>query len=605
MTSNTPMPDAQRLELVDDLFQTNGFNLMQGPEGYWEMGSKGAQRGITNFTLDIYRVFLEEQPNTGQTVRTAVMAYALQDGKRVGNLLVEETAWSGRADFLRAFSGVGNLGFYGKEDDVLKLRTILMTRVNDRAEQVKRVHSFGIHRDTVGDEHVLTYVEPNYSLDSDGRENTYALLGVRPPNAPALATVPYLEQGDRDAEEVMKAYFDMNVPDVMAPLMQFVAACFLKRHIETFRMEFPLLNVYGIRGCGKTQGVMRLCELFGVDYGRSADVLMAPSLTNFALWKAGSSSETAPIILDEFNVGPGKLTRQRQGEQAEYLKSHYQRGVVSRGTVRKGVQAANGFGAELSHFTLCAPVIYCAEHPTNEPAALADRSIQVMMRHSWTAQHSEQYFFLNKKHGIIKNISKTLYSLAINTPVEEVEEEYYRILPTVTDLHGLRQQHAYAALLLGNWWWGKVAETLGWDLKEVLETHRDTLYRQSERAGMVAMTEVDMVLRKFAQVADLIHDDSRKHYAIIPGLHYVVTDGMLWFASTPTYSAYVQFMQHIERERPHYPNEAAFVGMLKQTEGYVGERIAEVDGRKVLMQGVSLDAMRIRDIPVDSFVREE
>ena len=97
--------------------------------------------------------------------------------------------------------------------------------------------------------------------------------------------------------------------------------------------EFPLLNVYGIRGCGKTQGVMRLCELFGVDYGRSADVLMAPSLTNFALWKAGSSSETAPIILDEFNVGPGKLTRQRQGEQAEYLKSHYQRGVVSRGTV--------------------------------------------------------------------------------------------------------------------------------------------------------------------------------------------------------------------------------------------------------------------------------
>lgn len=108
------MPDAQRLELVDELFQTNGFNLMQGPEGYWEMGSKGAQRGITNFTLDIYRVFLEEQPNTGQTVRTAVMAYALQDGKRVGNLLVEETAWSGRADFLRAFSGVGNLGFYGK-----------------------------------------------------------------------------------------------------------------------------------------------------------------------------------------------------------------------------------------------------------------------------------------------------------------------------------------------------------------------------------------------------------------------------------------------------------------------------------------------------------
>ena len=45
--------------------------------------------------------------------------------------------------------------------------------------------------------------------------------------------------------------------------------------------------------------------------------------------------------------------------------------------------------------------------------------------------------------------------------------------------------------------------------------------------------------------------------------------------------------------------------MLKQTEGYAGERIAEVNGRKMLMQGVSLDAMRIRDIPVDSFVREE
>jgi len=89
----------------------------------------------------------------------------------------------------------------------------------------------------------------------------------------------------------------LNEPEVMWPLLGWFAASSLKPWIETQDIRFPVLNVAGIRGSGKTTVLQRvLLPLFGHKMPKSYDA----NTTKFVKLALLGSSNAIPIAFSEF-----------------------------------------------------------------------------------------------------------------------------------------------------------------------------------------------------------------------------------------------------------------------------------------------------------------
>ena len=97
---------------------------------------------------------------------------------------------------------------------------------------------------------------------------------------------------------ILPRVFQLNQSKIMIPIMSWFMTTFLAPFIrEKEENKFPILNMWGIQGCGKTTLATILNEMFGVTSNISTI-----NNTYFSLLKAMSETNAIPLILDEYKI---------------------------------------------------------------------------------------------------------------------------------------------------------------------------------------------------------------------------------------------------------------------------------------------------------------
>lgn len=583
----------------------NDEGLLATEEGYYFVGAKESRK-ISNFTLKLVRHFIEFVPAIGEDRRTAVKAEIYIGSRKVGSSIIEEEHWNSKASFLKPFQGLGNAGFYGKDDDVQKMRIVLMSNLPAISEQVRRVGSCGIHYEKIAGKDVFTYVEPNWSIDNFGNENKYSLFGKPPAYAPLLKDVSPLPKGENP---VIAALMKINEPIAAAKMFAWYMAAFLKQHVLAIRKEFPILNVYGNRGSGKTQGNEMLASIHGTKYFRMVSATNIPSVTAFALWNNVASSTTVPLLLDEYNKS--KINNRKYDDVGELLKDTYQAGSIERGTISRATAAGkSAHGAEVQIFPLLAPTAVFSEQGLTMPA-LVQRCVQVALSPEGLNYNNgaprKAFRLVQENWPVLERFAKAAYMKAINLPLQQVKDwldDGYRVIPI--DI-GDRPQHCFAVLLTGLNFFLMLQDELKLNLSRETIALKNTLidYIKTSHVEIVESknrSEVDIILDDMATMAALQHDGSSV-IKLMEGVHYMVYQKEYIVLDAITcFSQYQRYVSLIKRGQMVVENLIQFKQLI-QNESYVLDmafRLPEfARGRPCIK--LSREKMKLKGIEVTAF----
>ena len=553
-SQNAPKPTAPPAQgtrgaapnLVEDA--SEGLTIHDGCYAF--IGKDGFRR-VTNFVIRITKVFIEHVPSLNEDRRVAVQAQVFMKGKYVGSVNIEEEAWNSNAAFTGAFNGIGNLTFIGKDEDVRRMKSSLLTDVEKKATNIRRVHSYGIHHGKIADQDVFTYVEPGWSIDNFGNTNLYALAG-KMTGAPRLQFVTGLKEGVNDPKltECFKQLFAINQKTTIAALLGWNMASFLKQHVFAYRNEFPLVSLWGNAEAGKTQTSGLFAALHGIHYLGSSGENAAPislggaGASAFALWTTLSESMTIPKLAEEFNL---RSLKNKYEEYAEHFKKVYNQHAIKRGTIRHSkMHGAGSIDAYTVDIPLTAPTLLISEQSIQIPA-LVQRCIQIQMNEDQRrGPGMEQAFHHLKRHyTYFDTFAKTAYMEAVNIPVTQVEEWIRSWHDKVPVKIGDRPHFCYCVCLMGLSFLlylnDKYDLGIGDDVRELSEFLTEmTNMSASEILQRKSQSEADRLMAEFAVMAELSSKDEGYRW-LTKGQYYVREGNDLYIDGIAAHAQYLRF----------------------------------------------------------------
>jgi hypothetical protein len=206
---------------------------------------------------------------------------------------------------------------------------------------------------------------------------------------------------------------EVNKPEVVAPMLGWFAACFLRQFHHQASGQFPLLMVYGEAGSGKSTIVEILSRMFY--YKSRPIILQAGATTPHALQGALLSSASIPVILDEYK--PRQMPMGRHNALLNAFRSAYNAQAFS-----KGGMGDDSNWRDLRMMSYSAPVLFIGEAAETE-TAVVERTLFVPVPRirSDVARKAKNY--LQDHRTTMAMLGRELMDAALRTMPEEFKEE--------------------------------------------------------------------------------------------------------------------------------------------------------------------------------------
>lgn len=236
------------------------------------------------------------------------------------------TRWAAN-EFLGAWKG-------GKRESVELLQLLKIQAVT--APRYRGTETIGLHGNT--------YVLPDCTIGPSGWSY------VRPNIETELGAALRLCHGEEWDRAVLAALRDLHSPDIITPLLGWVAAAPLRSLVP----QFPIMALVGGAGWGKTTLVQTVLEAFGF-WTSSPNTLTSTS--PFALGALAGATNAFPIWIDEYRHGArqdAKLTLD------QIIRDAWDGSASHKGSVRPGG------GLELVSYTASAPLLITGEDGFSE-----------------------------------------------------------------------------------------------------------------------------------------------------------------------------------------------------------------------------------------------
>jgi hypothetical protein len=557
----------------DDInpYRPNSEGLFWDHTGFAFTTADGAVRRISNFNFNITAQYTEWIDNLGQERRVAVEADLLIDGKKKGTVILEENAWNSKSGLIGYLAGIGNAGFYGKDDDVQRIKIVLMENLDGSVRTIRRVTSIGIHRAHVADQDVFTYVEPGFSFNNLGEVQTYQLAG-QVPGAPKLLSTSGLVANSAAARDALFALTKINSDVKIAQIIGWYCAAFLRQHIHAAYGQFPILGFSGAAGSGKTNQATMVASLHGVDYRENSSPVSLPQASKFAVWKSIRDSMTVPRIMEEYNKS--KLPRTFI-EYGEIFKDCWNQFSVQRGTLSNLKKTGdNQIGAHVTEFPLSAPVVICSEQAVTMPA-LVERMIQIAFsKQDLDILGARDYFeHCTQSRRYYNDFARSAYNLAVMVKVQDVRDMVEANKAYVPKGVGDRPHFSYAVVLSGLDFFEEVLNRANIDLSARINELRNSIYYMLKSdATILAMvkqrSEVDIVMEKLATMAAMSETDGAIPW-LVEHVHYMRVDDYLYLDGLVAHAQYRSFCHRVDNSIPVIDEYGQFRTLLK------GEAYAE------------------------------
>lgn len=267
----------------------DGLGIVAQDDGYYIITGKGPKR-ISTFTID-------------PTVLLDGSLFGAPDAI-TGVVTANTYKWPESTFSRTAFTTIGSLDkecpiaawqWLGSDGDVRKLLPFLLARLQEKGlPKVTATPVVGLHtvRDVayfVGDQDALT-AQQHWM----GKEGPVTWLPSKREH-PKLLLAP--EVTEEVLTEVRELLPRLNRPECIWPMVGWYAATVLKPWLETQGYRFPVLNVAGTKGSGKTTLIQKVfMPLFGQIDAKSYDA----HTTRFVTLALLGSANAVPIAFSEF-----------------------------------------------------------------------------------------------------------------------------------------------------------------------------------------------------------------------------------------------------------------------------------------------------------------
>lgn len=222
-----------------------------------------------------------------------------------------------------------------------------------------------------------------------------------------------------DHKAALHDLFSFTREDVGADTIGWMVACHYRSIYLYLYNQFPLLQVYGEAGAGKSQTVWMLAHLHW--YMTDISIKSAASCTPFAMDSHASSSTSAPFILDEFKPRELKAIKGRYEKLKDVLKACYiGADIGERGTINRGAES----NLAIIKSKATAPIVFIGEAIEME-TAIIERSVCVNLSKSFQTRHRSQAF--NRLHSdatALSALGREIVELGFTINIETMRQEF-------------------------------------------------------------------------------------------------------------------------------------------------------------------------------------
>ena len=494
-------------------------------KGYWLVG-ENASRQLTSFTFWPNTEVFELEPATlpdgspgwKESPRRELRGLLLDEhGARIEEMSMPERTWGSRRDLISSVQGRVGANVFCSDGEIQKLQQAILFFAKEKSDtkeldRMIRANVCGLILDKSGKHPVPHYVEADSSITSLGGRSAYRFNG-NPRQSPALLNQSNPLVNDTELEIAIRALCNCNDPVQMAMMIGWFAACHYREHIQFEEPQFPLLNISGNAGAGKSSLAVQVAMINGIDYTK-AEFQNVEVGTMYPLIKFVSSSTTVPRLIEEVN--PRQLGPQRYGQIAGILKASWNKAPIQRGRITDREVG-------ISEDRVSAPLVYTSEQTAVMPA-LRSRSVEVRLqsRTLLNEDYCDNYQVVTSKRQSLLRLAKAMVTVAMGTSPRELLEVFHskaglihKALPArprwgmMTVLTGLdRMMHTMEEFKVGG--------------REEVQKLYDALVEYlggqvilSERGK--SASEVDRVLASLNIQADSTFEE---RYLLAPGSHY-------------------------------------------------------------------------------------
>lgn len=261
---------------------------------------------------------------------------------------------------------------------------------------------------TSEDEYQIIYAERDRVISTG--DTAFRFRGMHSPegafksdllNAPALEDTP-------EMREFLDHLFEINTDENLGKIMGWFTAAFLCQPIRKASRMFPMLQVYGESGAGKSKTMMLLANMHY--YMQDPKRLSSSGNTQFPIIAAVTQSASLPVIFEEFK--PREMARYQRDILTNIFRNNYDGSRIERGSLSKD---AGQKEIVVNGFDNVAPVAFMGEAIEGQ-TAIMERCVIVPLSKAARAGRSEHFEFCNSRPHMLGSLGHALVreALALN-----------------------------------------------------------------------------------------------------------------------------------------------------------------------------------------------
>jgi len=337
-------------------------------EDCWLFSTQKGKQQVSTFVFDPERL-LQNVDGTGEDVFIGNVRAA---GRTWTEVVFPRSCFSSAQALLRKLTKMF-WQWTGNDYQTKQLLIYLMSVLSERGMPA------AFSTNVIG-RHDKYWVTKTETLDAETsyppEDAPYVYVGRGPAGRRAIDTVPSLSYSfppDEEYADLVREVSDklrrINQPSALAPLIGWFFATPVKTLLQASGIRFPLLNIFGTMGSGKTASVV---NVFLPLLGLSAPKTQTANTTKFVLRTILSSTNSVPAVFGEFREA---TTDGKGNDFFLLLRMLYDTGMDSRGHADQTTET----------YMLDAPVVVDGEDAFDD-AALKQRSIAVNLHPEDVAQ---------------------------------------------------------------------------------------------------------------------------------------------------------------------------------------------------------------------------
>jgi len=499
----------------------------------------------------------------------------ISDNGRSANVVFTQPDWASKSALIKRLPHP-DFAYFGGDVEVQKLFKLA---AQVEVPQKTGVKVIGLHK--VGGK--WHFVSKEGSIGPNGEENEL-LLETDYYLPMKLIHNQRPSQGELD--HIFSALFKFNTPQITTSLVGWFAATFFKERIFEFTRQFPLLFIFGAAGAGKTQSILNLKRLYGLEMDNIKSIA---DVTSFTLIKSANANNTVPLMLDEYKASMFNHFQVKM--VSKLIRAAYNNEVGERGTASQ----------KINTYFYRAPIILAGEQTVTEPAA-RDRIIEVHLNKSTSAPYLEGFKALQS--APLEKLGSLLLKEALAIRDDELKtilDMSERLVPDVfIDRPRLNQTIVIAGLKL----LGKACSKYGPipQIEQAIQEHiRKTVELTAEDRAEARKTDVDKILEG---IDLMIEADER--YAITYGYEFERKEGKLFLNLKLIYMKFSKFAAeyNVEADTMNY---TSLIKLLRKESYFEQDSYIwkfKSSGKKLCCI-LSMDELQARGLSLPNLLPEE